>query len=330
MKWHDHYSLREISPLKTGGAADYFCICRQLDEIIDAVNYAREEKISPRVLGTASMVLMSDSGYPGLIIQNKTSGILFMHDRSQVIADSGINLSQLVSQVISQGYSGIEFLYDAPGTLGGSLYNNHSVFGYFVGEYVRSVTVLMPLTGEIRSIPVSNLDLRPSRSVFKSQRQNGDEQAPIILTVTLQLSKMTPASCLQRIQYFKSLRAGYPYPPLPHLQVFDTTLTSQLTSTRAVSRRALLPELAIAKNQIREFRSGDIAVDAQNPNYLVNTKVGSSRDAQHVIEMLQRYCLERYKTAPQVHVEYLGVWQERDSGNSGGFDNDGVDETIEL
>ncbi len=315
MKWRDHFSLREISPLRTGGATDYFYECTSLNDLIAHVTLARERGVLVRVIGNATSLLMSDSGFPGLIIRNQTSGILIMHDRSQVIVDAGIGLSQLVGQVISQGYSGLEFLFDAPGTIGGAVYNNYPVFGYCLGDYVRGVTVLIPATGEIRSLPVSSLGLAATTSVFKKQRQDGNEAIPIILTVTLQLSKMSPASCLQKIQHFKSIRAEYPFSTQPHLQIFNGELTYQRLQLHAASRRAITPDLFIDKNRSRQFRAGDIAIDSRNPNMIVNTRVGSSRDAVRVIESIKQYCEEHYKTTPSEQIEYLGVWDNGETSS---------------
>ena len=69
-------SLAKHTYFKIGGPADQFVEVKTSDELIEAVRYAVSSKLPYLVLGGGSNVLVSDAGFRGLVIKNKTSVLL--------------------------------------------------------------------------------------------------------------------------------------------------------------------------------------------------------------------------------------------------------------
>lgn len=303
MTIQDHVPLRESVWFNTGGVAHYYAACTEVADIKAAVAFARQEGVGYCVMGKGTHMLMSDSGYPGVVIHNQTHGLVFLHDRSQVLVDAGFPLSQLVAQTISQGYSGLEFLAGLPGTVGGAVYHNQEVAGYQIGQYVRQATLFEPSAEDaIRSVDRDWFAFRPHGCALQDHKVF---HAPIILNVTLQLSKMNHASCLHRLQQLQPQKPILPARP-PYLIVFDRLRLS--THTQPLPKKAsdFLPPVAVEPAQLRNWVCGDIRVFPQNPNILINTGAGTSHDAATVIEKMQTDLAD---PTLEPLIEYVGMWE---------------------
>ena len=71
----ENYPLRELTTFKIGGAARYFTEVSREDEIIKAVEFAKDRSLDLFVLGGGSNLLVSDAGFHGLVIHNKLTGL---------------------------------------------------------------------------------------------------------------------------------------------------------------------------------------------------------------------------------------------------------------
>ena len=62
--------LSRYTSFQIGGNARFFLIVQNIDEIVEAVGFAKKYGIEFLVLGGGSNVLISDSGFSGLVIKN--------------------------------------------------------------------------------------------------------------------------------------------------------------------------------------------------------------------------------------------------------------------
>ncbi len=298
MTIHDHIPLRDRCWFRTGGVAQYYVSCTQLRDVLDAIAYALQHDLRYEVIGTGSGILISDSGIQGLVVQNQTTGLVFVHDRSQVMVESGFLVSQLVNHTLSQGYAGLEFLIGLPGSLGGAVYSNAVVFGRSVGDYVKSATLYFPRKGRTVQESVQRVErdwfrFRPGSSRLKEMRRLGQE-IPILLSITLQLAKINPSTCLNKGREYHKQWLDQRIPPAPWLHVFDQ-----------LSFQPREGSVRVTSSQSRQWRRGDVQVAPHNPNFLIHHGMGTSTDARNLIEQIQTEVLGAHHEA---RIEYLGLW----------------------
>ena len=67
--------LAPFTTLKIGGPAKLFFIVFSINEIIKLVNFCRQLKLPFLLFGTGSKVLISDKGFEGLVIKNRTRNL---------------------------------------------------------------------------------------------------------------------------------------------------------------------------------------------------------------------------------------------------------------
>ncbi len=134
----NNYSLANITTLKIGGSAKKFVAVENLDELIEAIKFARDNNLEFLVVGGGSNLLISDSGVNKLIIQNKFSGI--QQEGNILKVKSGTILKDLINYSIQLGLSGLQNLSGIPGTVGGAVYGNAGAYGQTISEHLIQIT----------------------------------------------------------------------------------------------------------------------------------------------------------------------------------------------
>ncbi len=123
--------------LKIGGPARLFLVASTSDEIVKAVEFAVAEQIPWYVIGGGSNLLVSDTGFDGLVIQ--AADHQFSIEGQRVTSASGVFTGLLANAAVTSGLTGFEWGAGVPGTIGGATYGNAGCFGGEMKDVVVSV-----------------------------------------------------------------------------------------------------------------------------------------------------------------------------------------------
>src|ERR1700690_1626293 len=85
----ENVPLAPLTTFKIGGPARYFVEATTVDEVKEAVAAARERSLPLFVLGGGSNLVISDAGWPGLVLKVGILGINHLHGRERVIFEAG-------------------------------------------------------------------------------------------------------------------------------------------------------------------------------------------------------------------------------------------------
>lgn len=179
-------SLAPFTSLRIGGPADALVQVDDLDVLRQLLTVADRHEIPLSVLGGGSNVLVRDSGIRGIVALMRGA---FRSYRLKPSADgetadvnvgAGYSLSRLAMQAGRRGWSGLEFGYGIPGTVGGALVMNA---GTSLGDVSGTLVAARVLCreGEIREIPAGAVGLSYRASSFPS--------GAILLGATLRLQR---------------------------------------------------------------------------------------------------------------------------------------------
>lgn len=148
-----------------GGPAKLFFIAFTTQELTKIISMARELKIPIMVFGTGSKMMISDKGFEGLVIKNRTQLIKIVGvkgkvskkflgvDEAIVEVDSGVGIRTLYDFLQKQGLEN-KILDGLIGTIGGNLFINKSL-----QEATQGINIFN-LNGKIEQIKISNLSLQ--------------------------------------------------------------------------------------------------------------------------------------------------------------------------
>ena len=151
-------ALDRVTTYKLGGPADMMA---EVGEIDDLHAIAGTMAIDPRpvlVLGRGSNLVISDSGFRGLVI--RLGGTFSRIEVSVLVrAGGGAGLPQVARAANRAGRSGLEFMIGIPGSVGGGVRQNAGCFGQEMADVIVSAVIFDLGEGQVRSTDAAGLDL---------------------------------------------------------------------------------------------------------------------------------------------------------------------------
>jgi UDP-N-acetylmuramate dehydrogenase len=141
----EHVTLAPYTTFGIGGPARWFAEARSEDDVVEAAAFAREAGVPLFTLGGGSNLLVSDAGYPGLVMRMALDGIQMDEvagpQGSRVLfrVGAGVDWDALVTLSVAQQCAGIECLAGIPGTTGGTPVQNVGAYGQEVSQTIALV-----------------------------------------------------------------------------------------------------------------------------------------------------------------------------------------------
>ncbi len=183
----ENISLKDFTTLKLGGTAKYFCFCSSVDELKEALQFARGNKMRAHLLGGGSNTIFSDEGFNGLVMKIGLKGTSVVDDDNDILISikAGEEWESFVRVCVDKGYAGNECLSGIPGLVGATPIQNVGAYGQEVKDIIESVKVLERET--LNEIEFRNGDCNFS---YRSSRFKSHDSGKYIVTeVTFRLRK---------------------------------------------------------------------------------------------------------------------------------------------
>ncbi len=198
MHLQENIPLAPLTTLQVGGAARYFVEAASEADVREAVTWAKSRKLDLFILGGGSNLVVSDNGWPGLVIKIAIPGIernpAEQSDNSgRTLFDVGAGESwdRFVSHAVSHNCAGIECMSGIPGSVGGTPVQNVGAYGQEASETVVSVLALDLTDMQTRTLVAADCGFAYRKSMFNSSERG----RYIILRVTYALTPGGRPSC---------------------------------------------------------------------------------------------------------------------------------------
>src|SRR5579862_9510247 len=153
MLLQEHVPLAPLTTFRIGGPAQFFVYARTSTEVAKAVIFATSRDLPLFVLGGGSNLVVSDAGWPGLVLKVSIPGIERGpdHDGNAMFeVGAGEPWDRFVSHSVATYCAGVECLSGIPGNVGGTPVQNVGAYGQEVSETVESVEVFDRRDRQIR------------------------------------------------------------------------------------------------------------------------------------------------------------------------------------
>jgi UDP-N-acetylmuramate dehydrogenase len=277
--------LKRYTAWKIGGPADALLEPKDADELIEAVERAREHGVPVTVLGGGTNVLVRDGGIRGLTIRlaKSLTGVEIV-DRS-VTAEAGVLYPVLANVTAGRGLRDLEFATGIPGTVGGAVYMNAGAYGGETKDVLDWAYVFRD--GEVVRMGNADLELSYRRSILH------DHSGWFVLQAGYTLAPGDPGELKARIKEFRAQRMkGSPNRP----------------SCGSTFKRPPgdFPGRVIEKAGLKGTRVGQVEVSPVHANYLVNLGGGTAKEALELIEIVREIVRERLGIELEPEVRVVG------------------------
>lgn len=176
---------------KVGGPADMMVIPNTIEEIIQLVNYCRENKVPYFIIGNGSNLLVKDGGIRGVIIKlTSLTDIEVKEDK--VRAQCGAQLKDVSREALNHGLTGFEFACGIPGSIGGAVFMNAGAYDGEMSFVIDMITALDD-KGNVIEISKEKLELGYRTSIIM-------KRGYVVLSVQLKLKQGEVKSIDERIR----------------------------------------------------------------------------------------------------------------------------------
>jgi len=284
-------SLASHTTFRIGGPADFFYEAYTPEELIKGVNTAKELNLAYFILGGGSNLLVSDSGFRGLLIKNLCRKVLCQDNK--LTAQSGTLLSELVELSIEQSLTGLEFAAGIYGTLGGAVYGNAGAFGKSISNIFEEGIIVTP-KGNLEIVNQAYFEFDYRYSKLKNVKD-------ILLSATLVLQKGEKEKIKKKVEENLKVRKE----KLPGKEGCAGSFFKNIKSSRVfssgVSAGYLLEQVGA-----KEVKVGDAKVFNKHANIIVNSGKAKAEDVKKLARILKEKVKEKFNLELEEEVIYLG------------------------
>jgi UDP-N-acetylmuramate dehydrogenase len=281
--------LSRYTTARIGGPADGLLVAENTADLIQVLQTVWSADIPYRLIGEGSNLLISDAGFRGLIIINRTSEIEYNLDGSTplVTADSGINLVTLARLLAEHGLSGFEWAGGIPGTLGGAVYGNAGAHGADIASLLESASILHR-NGDVETWPCARFAYGYRISILKSA------SAPaVILRATLRLSRKPQEEIRAAMTELNSRRRA--------AQPAGASLGSIFKNPPGDHAGRLIEAAGL-----KGYTIGGAAVSEKHANFFINTGGASASDYHNLIRYVRAEVQRKFGIELETEIEMIG------------------------
>jgi len=190
--------LSRYSTLGVGGPADFFVLVKTLEDLVEALDWARANTQTFVIIGGGSNILVSDTGFRGLVIINHANH--FEINTDEIVAESGAVFCKLAKDTLDNGLLGLHFGAGIPGTVGGAIVGNAGALGFDISKTLVSAKIWNH--GDIETWENADFGF----SYRNSKLKNNPEF--VLLSATFSLKTGNTKEALVLIREDRARRAG--------------------------------------------------------------------------------------------------------------------------
>lgn len=285
MRFKRNEPLKKHTSWRIGGPASYFCSPSNLEELIEALDFAKAKGLPAAVLGSGTNVLALDDGWKGLVI--KTSGGLnsIKITGSLVKVGAGITLPRLLGKLAGEGLGGLEFLAGIPGSVGGAVVMNAGAWGKQIGDSVVSVKVID------RQGRTKDLSKRKMKFAYRKSMLQGKKL--IVVSVALKLRHKKKQLIYKKIREFLAQRrAGQPLGAPNCGSVFKNPHNDHAGRL-------------IEASGCKGLRVGDAQVSSKHANFILNLGEAKARDVIKLMSLVQDRVKKTFKILLEPEIKIM-------------------------
>ena len=285
MKIEEGVLLSRFTTIGTGGPARAFAGPESVEELAEALRYAREHDLEVATVGLGSNLLVADDGFDGLVL--KLSGEL-AHAETQddlLVAGGGAANAVALHRARAASLGGFEFACAIPGTAGGGVRMNAGAYGGdWAGILERALVV---------------------------DAQDADWRTPADLGLSYRHSELSAGEVVARVEFRLTPR------PADEIKSTVSDLQAQRKAAQPTNKRTYgsvfkNPEHELSAGRMLEacglkgHRIGGAQISPRHANFIENADGARSADAIALMAEARRRALEQFGVELEHEVVFLG------------------------
>jgi UDP-N-acetylmuramate dehydrogenase len=296
MKILENVPLKPYTNFKIGGPALFFCEPEDTDEIVESLGFAKDKNVPVFILGLGANILVSDNGFPGMVIRQQNQRI--WSQGNVITAHAGATIEKLIDAALGENLIGLEDFSEIPSTVGGSLYINLHYFDAFIGPLVRSALVLNKSTLEMQEVEQSWFRFDYDDSKLKTDNDY------MLLQASFELEKVDDYRKHEAIGKAKEIirTRQRRYPSEPSVGSIFQNLREEEKRDLPTRSVAYLIDVCGLKGK----RVGDAMLSHRHANMIVNTGDAKAADVLELADVVKQHVRDRFGVDLRFEMQLVG------------------------
>lgn len=278
--------LKNYTSFKIGGKADLMVFPDTEEKISSIIRTVNELSLPLLIIGKGSNMLVSDSGYRGVVINTCKFDKIALVDETTIYCQSGASLSRLCRFALDNSLTGLEFAFGIPGTAGGAAYMNAGAYG-----------------GEMVDVLVSCEHIHPdgSKGEFKKDQlglsyrhSSYSDSDMFIISLTLKLKKGNSADIKAKMDELMAKRKDKQPLEFP-------SAGSTFKRPKGYFAAALIDECGL-----KGYTVGGAQVSEKHSGFIINKNNATCDDVLNLMKHCQQTVLDKKGVHIEPEVKIIG------------------------
>lgn len=275
---------------RIGGPAGLLAFPKNVDDLEWLRQGLKSSGVPHFVLGAGSNLLVSDSGFPGVVIKMGRLDIeIASLADNRIRTGASVAISTLLRNASQKGWGGLELLTGIPGSVGGAVAMNA---GTHLGESkdrLRRVDAFLIEQGGARSYSGAELRFEYRKNLFLPKDA-------IVISAEWEVEPLDPAKVKQVIDETLARRKSTQPIDYPSCgSVFKNPRDKGLHAWQVIDQVGL-----------RGHRIGDAQIAEKHSNFIINLDRARAADVRALIELAKKRARDQLGVELEEEVKFLG------------------------
>jgi UDP-N-acetylmuramate dehydrogenase len=284
------FPLAPLTSFRLGGPAALYLEAQSHDDLSAAARAVRETGLPFLVIGKGSNLLVSDRGFPGLVLRLGRGFRWAARDGDRISAGGAMPLPALAGVALSHSLAGLEFGVAIPASLGGSVRMNAGAHGHSLDEVVESTEVFLIEEDRLRVVPAEEAGFR--------YRDSALPERSVVVGATVRLWPADPDEIRAHMDEARQWRRA--------TQPLAEPNCGSVFKNPPDDHAARLVEEAGGKG----LAVGQARVSEKHANFIVAREGATARDVHLLIALVSDRVRERFGVTLEPEVHLVGEFDE--------------------
>jgi len=285
MKVDEGVALSRFTTIGTGGPATAFARPETVEELEEALAWARERQLAVATIGLGSNLLVADGGFDGLVLKLGGELAAAEIEGERQVAGGGAANAVCLHRARAAGLGGFEFACAIPGTVGGGVWMNAGAYG---SDWAAILERALVVDGHgAHWLGPEELGLTYRRSALR--------HGQVVARAEFRLEPRPEQEIKAKVSELQALRKA-----------------AQPTNKRTFGSVFKNPEHELSAGRILEacglrgHQIGGAQISLRHANFIENAGEARSADAIALMAEARRRALEQFGVELEHEVEFLG------------------------
>ena len=297
--------LADITSFRLGGAAAILVEAHDESDLVATASVAATSRLPILSLGRGSNMLVSDRGYPGIVVR-LGRGFEWIADSGDGLEAGGATpLPRLANRAAGRGLSGLEFAVAIPASLGGAVRMNAGAHGSSLAEVLDWARLYRLGETAPAVLPATELGMR-----YRSTTLDDND---VVCAARLALIPAPPGEggeIARRMQRYRDHRAA--------TQPGEARNAGSMFKNPAGSPTGVSAGRLIEEAGMKGHRAGGAEVSDKHANFFLARPGATAQDVHRLLVEVQAAVLERTGVLLTPEVRLIGTFEQPGLLRAGG------------